>query len=365
MDQSEMLSMSDEDFAKLTSPPEVSVEVPAATVADVTPAEVIVPVVEEQQPEPVVEEQVTEPVEEVVPLTEEEQAAADALAAEQTPPTDYEVLYADLLKPLRANGKDIQLKSHAELIQLAQQGANYTRKMQEFAPHRKTVLMLERNGINQDELDFLIAVHKKDPVAIQKLLKDSGVNPLDIDTEAEPTYQGGNHTVTDAEANFHEALTVAGSTESGQVVIQAIQSSWDQASKEMLFKQPSILEHMTVQKDEGFYDRIVGEMDRQRMLGNLPAGQNWLETYKTVGEQMVASGAFADLLANDPQQQQTPAPAVVPVATRVVAPKPQVTASAKAAAAAPSRTAAKPAQAQKNPLEMPDDEFMKQFANRL
>ncbi len=67
-------------------------------------------------------------------------------ASKETPP-DYKALYEKVMAPLKANGKTIDIKSPEELIQLAQMGANYTRKMQAIAPHRKVLLMLENNGL--------------------------------------------------------------------------------------------------------------------------------------------------------------------------------------------------------------------------
>lgn len=298
-----------------------------------------------------------------------EQIAAEAEAAAQTSQEepDYKTLYEGLIKPLKANGKEIQLQSHDELIQLAQMGANYTRKMQQLAPHRKTLQMLENNNLlDPERLGFLIDLQRKDPAAIQKYLKDSGLNPLDIDTEAEPTYQGGRHEVTDAQVAFTEAVRDARSTEVGMAVLQSIDSTWDQASKEILFSKPEVLETMVIQHQEGFYTRITGEMERRRMLGRIPAGQSWLESYKEVGEQMAQQGHFNDLVAPPQEQRQTVQPtAAAPVATRVHTPKPQTAAAAKAAAAAPSKVTARTAQTLVNPLEMSDEEFMKQFANRL
>ena len=379
MDKStDILEMSDEDFAKL-APPAVT-EAPASEAApaieeqQAAPA-AAAPVVEapaqteEQQPAATEQEQQTE---EQQQQTEEQQQAAtpDAAApAEQQPAAeefDYKAAYENLLaKPLKANGKEIKLNSVEELVQLAQQGANYTRKMQELAPHRKTLLMLENNGVDADKLDFLIALSKKDPAAIQKYLKDSGVNPLDIDVEAEATYQGGNHRVSDEEAAFANTLEDMQMSEAGKYVLQSIHGTWDQASKELLVTQPNIMEIMRQQHEAGFYDRISAEVDRQRMLGAIPASQSWLQSYKIIGDKMVEQGLFVDLLAKQEPAAQTPPVAAAPVATRVAAPKPTVTADARAAAAAPTRAAPSAAKKLVNPLAMSDDEFMKQFENRL
>lgn len=380
MDKDDMLSMSDEDFLKLDSPPVV--EAPASTEGEQQPAQqpVVEPVVETpptQEPAPAVEP-VVEPV---VPVAEAPLGAPAVEGEEQQPPAvepvvetppvqeeqapDFKTLYEGLLKPIKANGKEIQLKSHAELVQLAQQGANYTRKMQDIAPHRKTLLMLENNGIDQEQLSFLIDLSKKDPAAIQKFLKDSGVNPLDIDVDAEPSYQGGNHRVTDEEANFRAAIDDATASDTGRVVLQAINGTWDQASKELLFSQPGIIETMIQQQEAGFYERIAGEVDRRRVLGQIPQGMTFLHAYKTVGDQMVAAGQLQDLVEKSAPPVQTPPVAAAPVAVRVAPVKPAVVPNAKAEAAAPTRAAPNAAKKLVNPLAMDDDEFMKSFQNRL
>ncbi|MNK94256.1 hypothetical protein D3C87_1144530 [compost metagenome] len=382
MDKDDMLSMSDEDFLKLDSPPVV--EAPASTEGEQQPAIVPVePVVEATPPaqepapvvEPVVETPVVPPVEvpDGAPVVEGEQQQAPAVEPapvvetptqeEQAP--DYKAMYEGLLAPIKANGKEIQLKSHAELVQLAQQGANYTRKMQDIAPHRKTLLMLENNGIDQEQLSFLIDLSKKDPAAIQKFLKDSEINPLDIDVDAEPSYKGGNHRVTDEEANFRAAIDDATASETGRVVLQAINGTWDQASKELLFSQPGILETMIQQQDAGFYERIAGEVDRRRVLGQIPSGMNFLQAYKAVGDQMVAAGQMQDLIEKVAPPVQTPPVAAAPVAVRVAPVKPAVVPNAKAEAAAPTRAAPNAAKKLVNPLAMDDDEFMKTFQHRL
>lgn len=373
MDATEILGASDEDFLKMEPP---AVEAPALEPSpEPTPAPQPEPTPEPApQPEPTPEPQ-PEPQPEPAPEPELDAEgnpvvkSAEQLAAEEAAKEpDYKVLYENLLKPLRANGKDIELRSHDELVQLAQQGANYTRKMQQMAPHRKTIQMLENNDLlDPTKLGFLIDLNRRDPAAIQKLLKEAEINPLDIDVEADSTYKAGAHTVTDEQANFKEALDDARSTETGMAVLQSIDSQWDQASKEQVFKQPGIIATMVSQQEAGVYPRIVAEMDRQRILGQLQPGHTWLESYKAVGDKMVAAGAFNDLLAQQEQvpQNKEPVAAREPVATRVVAPKPSVTASDKAAAAAPTRAAAAPAKAAVNPLSLTDEEFMKQFENRL
>src|SRR5690606_21653948 len=70
---------------------------------------------------------------------------------------DYEKLYKEIMKPFKANGREIKLNSPEEVITLMQKGANYTKKMQALQPHLKIVRMLENNQLlDEGKLSQLI-----------------------------------------------------------------------------------------------------------------------------------------------------------------------------------------------------------------
>lgn len=286
--------------------------------------------------------------------------------AAETAPVDYKAFHDQVMAPFQANGKAIQLRSVDEAIQLMQQGANYTRKMQAIAPHRKVLMMLENNGLlDESKLSRLIDLEKKNPDAIRALVKEAGIDPLDIDVQGESTYTPGNHAVPDEAVAFQTTLDEVSSTPDGQETVRQITASWDPESKAELWKDPSILGTIHQQRISGVYDRVVAEIERQRTIGAIPANVSLLNAYRVIGERMTQAGAFQDLVA---AQQAAQRPAVQhPVATRVASTtKPAVANSGKVSAAAPTRTAApRRAEAFINPLALSDDEFMKQFANRV
>ena len=293
-------------------------------------------------------------------------AAEPTTPAAETAPVDYKAFHDQVMAPFQANGKAIQLRSVDEAIQLMQQGANYTRKMQAIAPHRKVLMMLENNGLlDESKLSRLIDLEKKNPDAIRALVKEAGIDPLDIDVQGEPTYTPGNHAVPDEAVAFQTTLDEVSSTPDGQETVRQITASWDPESKAELWKDPSILGTIHQQRISGVYDRVVAEIERQRTIGAIPANVSLLNAYRVIGERMTQVGAFQDLVA---AQQAAQRPAVQhPVATRVASTaKPIVANSGKVSAAAPTRTAApRRAEAFINPLALSDDEFMKQFANRV
>lgn len=300
----------------------------------------------------------------------------EPLASDNAPdgPVDYEAFYKQVMAPFKANGKTIQLRDVGEAIQLMQQGANFTRKMQDIAPHRKLLMMLDNNGLlDSDKLSFLIDLDKKNPEAIKKLIKDSGIDPMDFDPRVEPAYQAGNHQVTDEQVAFDTALKEVASSSDGQNTLRIINSEWDQASKDVLWKNPQVLTVIHSQRENGIYDRIANEVTRLRTIGTIPANVAFIEAYRAVGDNMAKVGAFNDL-APQPMQQGAPrqsapayppAAAPVPVATRVATPPAPVANSTAALAASPSRSTPQRKEAIVNPLSMSDDDFLAKMKNRL
>lgn len=113
-----------------------------------------------------------------------EEVKETATTDEATSDIDYEAAYKQLTATFRANGKDIQVNSVEDAITLMKMGANYNKKMAGLKPNLRLMKMLENNNLlDESKLTYLIDLDKKDPEAIKKFIKDSGVDPLDIDTE--------------------------------------------------------------------------------------------------------------------------------------------------------------------------------------
>lgn len=273
---------------------------------------------------------------------------------------NYKAGYEQIMAPFKVNGKMITPRSPEEAISLMQMGANYTRKMQELQPYRKVMLMLENNGLmDEGKLSFLIDLEKKNPEAIKKLIKEAGIDPLDINPEEEVNYQAGNHRVTDTEAAFATELDDLKSTPEGQATLGVIVQTWDAQSKEALIENRGLLHTIQQQRENGIYDRIVSEMSRLQMLGQIPAGTPFLAAYNQVGNQLAAAGGFADLVQPKAEPTVTTPAAKAPVVTRVVQPKSVITNTEQASAASPSRAAPRKVEQFINPLAMSDEDFAK------
>lgn len=391
------LGMSDEDFLKMEAPavdsqeptkqtpsaePEVeSADEPESELASDTEVESDAPVdgaskLTDTEPEPTGEVTPEQGKTETVPTVDTPTGKKESDSVDTIPPADkapvdsvigsdkaappnYEDFYQKMMAPFRANGKTIQLKTPEEALQLMQMGANYTRKMQDLQPHRKILTMLENNGLmDEGQLSFLIDIQKKNPEAIRKLLKDSSIDPMDIDMSTEPAYQEGNHRVTDDEVAFRAVLDDLGSNPEGKETLKEINTRWDQASKEVLWSNPELMTTINQQRESGIYQRIVDGIERERTLGKIGQKVSFLEAYQLVGNQLQQSNGFADIV-------NKPAVSAAPVAVREAVSKPAVANSAKVAAATLSRTSPRKSSVAVNPLSMDDDAFLKQMKSRL
>lgn len=270
---------------------------------------------------------------------------------------NYKEGYEKLMAPFKANGKVITPRSPEEAISLMQMGANYTRKMQELKPYRKVMLMLQNNGLmDEEKLSFLIDLDKKNPEAIKKLLKDSGTDPLDFNPEEEINYQGGNYRVTDTEADFATEIDDLKSTQEGQATLGVISSTWDAASKDALYQNRGLLHTIHEQRENGIYDIIANEVNRLQVLGQIPVGTPFIQAYNHVGNLLAQQGAFNQVAKPEPVQAVKPA--VQPV-VRVAQPKQTLANSEQAKAASLNRVATRKATPIVNPLAMSDEDFAK------
>ena len=317
--------------------------------------------------EPVVEKPVEG--EKKKPAKADEKPEVKAEEDTSNEPVDYKAAY-DKIMGFKAAGKNVVLKSVDDAVQLMQLGTHYTKKMQALQPNLKLLRMLENNQLlDEGKLSFLIDISRKDPAAIQKMVRESGVDPMDIDTSVEPEYRAGKHKVTDAEMVFTSTLEEVASEPVGKNLIVEINRSWDKASKDELFKDPTILRHLKAQKSNGIFDQISTEIDRRRTLGYL-RNEPFLQAYESVGKEMDAQGRLTPVVTDGgapPVSGGQPNPDRRIVETRK-APRTTVSNNERARAASPTKSAGrKPVAADFNPLSMSDEDFEKNasLANKL
>lgn len=309
---------------------------------------------EETSPD-TLEDEVDEQVEEEATEQESEEPISEETQEPENKPDNPEQILAKLFAPFKANGKDIKVDSVEEAIALMQMGANYSKKMAGLKPNLRVLKMLENNGLlDEAKLTYLIDLDKKNPGAINKLVKDSGVDPLSIDLDASPEYTPGQYSVSDLEMQVTDVLDNIQQTNPDNYgnILQAI-ASMDTVSKSEISKDPALLNHLSDHMQAGIYERITNELEKRQMLGQL-TGPSWIHNYYAVGESLRQQGKLFPEVT-PPKTDPIIDPAKV---------KPKGDSNKKRAVATPRSTPTTPKDKAFDPLAMSDEEFLRIVQNK-
>ncbi len=282
-------------------------------------------------------------------------------AGSQDQAIDYAGEYAKLLAPFKANGRDISVKNVDEAVKLMQMGANYNKKMQGLKPTLKIAKMLEgAELLDPNEINYLIDLKNKNPEAIRKLVKDAGINPMDLDTDAENHYVPTQRNVSDQEIELDSVLDELENSPGYSRTVEVVSKQWDEQSKQIIAKEPHLLRFLNRHVEDGIFDQISNEVQRERLFGRL-TGLSDIDAYKQVGDSLHQAGKFTTKkpdsnAAGNSGSESNPNPVVIPPKQK---PDDSKLNERRRAAGSSKPAAARAAPKEFNPLSMSDEEFEK------
>ena len=213
---------------------------------------------------------------------------------QETDTFDYENAYNQVTAPFKANGATMQVKSPEDIVRLMQMGAGAQKQMAKLKPNLKLIKMLENNNLlDERRLNNLIDLSKNDSKAIAKLVKDSGVDPDDIDIENASTYQPNNYTVTDSEYELDQVLDSIKHTDTFDKTIDLLTSEWDDKSKTFVSENPNVIKVINDHMLNGVYDKVNAVMQQEKALGKL-SGVSDVDAYKQIIDMLAKNGELVD-----------------------------------------------------------------------
>ena len=205
---------------------------------------------------------------------------------------DYESAYKKVMSPFKANGVEMKLDNPEDMIRLAQMGANYQKKMADMKPNLKVIKMLQNNDLlDEAKLHNLIDLANKDPKAIAKLIKESGLDPLDIDTDEAADYKPKNYSIGDKEYALDTVLEDLKDSPTFTKTIDVLTKEWDSKSKEVVSDTPVIISIIDSHMGSGVYDKVNAVMQQEKTLGRL-VGVSDLDAYMQITEQLQSTGVL-------------------------------------------------------------------------
>jgi len=229
---------------------------------------------------------------------------------ESTGDADWKVQYEALMAPFKASGRTVKVESPDDLRRLAQMGYDYTNKMREMKPHLRILKTLEHNNLLEPKkINFAIDLMKGNPEAIKKFLKDSEIDPIELDLMDGAPYEATDHQVSEQQVELDEVLDSIKGTDSFARTAQVITKEWDKPSQDVLMGIPSLIGVINEHMEKGFYDQIANKVQYERSMGRLK-GLTDLDAYKLTGDAMQKQGAFGAPAApgtttSEPSAQET------------------------------------------------------------
>lgn len=199
-------------------------------------------------------------------------------------PTDT----ADVTKPasytVKANGGEYQF-SVDELIQLAPKAMDYTKKMQELAPWRRTISALKEHQLTHEDVSLLIDVMKGDKGAIAAIARKAKVDLLDVDVD-NSTYSPKEYGKSERELAINDVVDSIHKDPEFSTTQRVLQEEWDDKSREAFVDNPSLINDLHTDVKSGVYAAVAPMAHKLKVLDG--ATKSDLDYYVMAGQQYYA-----------------------------------------------------------------------------
>lgn len=232
----------------------------------------------------VTEEEVVTDSEPKVEVADEEPAEVD----EQTENTEDEELPEITETPVhkfKANGKEYSFTPEEMMEQFPKifgQAMDYTKKTQALKPWRKTIDAIESAKLGHDDINLMIDVFKGDKNAIAELIKRTGVDALDLDTE-NSKYVPKDYGRDDTALAIKDIVDEISVDKEYETTHRILSKEWDERSFSELTKDPELIRLLHIDVKSGMYDKVQPIAEKMKVFDR--GRQSDLDYYKAAAQE--------------------------------------------------------------------------------
>lgn len=217
---------------------------------------------------------------------------------------DYKAEYGKLMAPFRAAKREVTLGNIEDARRLMQMGVDYSRKMEGIKPHLQVIRTLDKAGLlDLNKINFLIDLDKKEPEAIKKLLRDKGIDPMDLNLEDGEDYSPADHSVSEDEMALTDVLDNIKDSDTFERTVE-VTTGMDKRSRESLRTNPEVLAVINDHMQSGVYDQVAERVASEKLFGRLK-GLSDLEAYYRTGDAMFKAGELGGNPKPDTESSST------------------------------------------------------------
>lgn len=242
--------------------------------------------VDTEQPEEDSDDNGEEVVDEVVTEEVSEEKTEDVKTEEVTETQTVQ------RRKYKANGKEFEFTDDEIFDQFGKvfgQAMNYTQKMQAIAPYRSIIETVKEQGFTQEDMNLMVDVLKGDKQALAAVMKRTGVDALDVDTEAGESYRPKNYGRNDTELAIQDIVEEIGKDPEYPVTYHIVEKQWDSKSRETFVKNPDLIKELHIDVRNGVFDKVSPMAMKMKVLDG--GRKSDLEYYVEAGRQYYAEQA--------------------------------------------------------------------------
>ena len=204
----------------------------------------------------------------------------------------------------KANGREFKFTQNEMLEQFPKifgQAMDYTKKTQAMKPWRKTIDAIEQAKLGHEDINLMIDVMQGNKEAIAEVLKRTGVDSLEIDTE-NSKYTPNDYGRDDKALAIKDIVEEISVDKEYEITHRVLSKEWDEKSFKEMTEDPELIRLLHVDVKTGVFDKVQAIADKIKVFdrGNKPD----LEYYRLASIELAQQQQEANRLAYEAERRK-------------------------------------------------------------
>lgn len=225
------------------------------------------------------------------------------------PPTTEDDKDVDLVQEVqkykfKANGREYELtddEMRSQFPKIFGQAMDYTRKTQALKPWRKTIDALEQAKLSHEDVSLMIDVIRGDKQAIAEVIKRTGTDTLELDTE-NSGYTPKNYGRDDTALAMEEVIKEISGDKEYEITHKVLAKEWDDQSFAEFTKNPDLIKDLHEDVKSGVFDKVQPIAEKYKVFDR--GRKTDLEYYLMAGEEYYGEKRRMEAIENQRIQRE-------------------------------------------------------------
>ena len=204
----------------------------------------------------------------------------------------------------KANGREFKFTQDEMLEQFPKifgQAMDYTKKTQAMKPWRKTIDAIEQAKLGHEDINLMIDVMKGNKEAIAEVMKRTGVDSLEIDTE-NSKYTPNDYGRDDKALAIKDIVEEISVDKEYEITHRVLSKEWDEKSFRKMTEDPDLIRLLHVDVKTGMFDKVQPIADKIKVFDR--GSKSDLEYYRLASIELAQQQQEADRIAYEAEKQK-------------------------------------------------------------